>query len=212
VTSATRRDDPDTSVHLQRARTGEHDSVAWIVGRFTPLLLAQARCRLGRLPAGLCEPEDLVQDVWVSSLPRLAGLQARDGRFTPVLVRFLATAVLNRCRTLAQKLLWGKPARQPLPELDDASASGGDGALATDATNVVSRVVRADVADAVRAAIERLDEPDREVLVLRGIEQNANTTVALLLGITPEAVSTRYRRALERLRAHLPRSLFDELD
>jgi RNA polymerase sigma factor (sigma-70 family) len=204
-------DDTETSVHLQRARTGRDDSIAWIVGRFTPVLLAQARYRLSRFPARVCEPEDLVQDVWITSLPRLATLQARDGRLTPVLVRFLATAVLNRCRTLAQKHLWGKPARQPLPEHDDAAAPG-DGAFVADATNVVSRAVRRELADTMRDAIERLDEPDREVLVLRGIEQNANATVAMLLGIAPEAVSTRYRRALARLRSHLPRSLFDELD
>ena len=47
--------------------------------------------------------------------------------------------------------------------------------------------------------------------MLRGIEQQSNTTVALLLDLTPAGVSMRYARALERLRARLPGSVFDEL-
>jgi len=198
-------DELDTSLHLQRARSGEAPSLAWIVARFSPLLLAQARYRLGRLPSGLCEPDDLVQDVWLTTLPRLPNLPERGGRHTPVLVRFLATALLNRCRTLAQKHLWGKPARQPLPD-DEAAVP------TSDQTDVVSRAVRDELGITVRNAIEQLDDADREVLVLRGIEQNATATVAMLLGTSPEAVSTRYRRALQSLRARIPRSLFDEIE
>src|SRR5262245_40615244 len=41
--------DPDavTSIHVQRAKHGDEASLDWIVRRFTPLLLAQARYRLG---------------------------------------------------------------------------------------------------------------------------------------------------------------------
>jgi DNA-directed RNA polymerase specialized sigma24 family protein len=49
-------------------------------------------------------------------------------------------------------------------------------------------------------------------LLLRGIEQQSHQTVALLLDLTPQAVSMRFTRALDRLREQLPGSIFDELD
>lgn len=51
----------------------------------------------------------------------------------------------------------------------------------------------------VRQAIQSLDEKDREVLLLRHVEQLANTEVAELLEITTDAASKRYGRAVKRL-------------
>ena len=39
--------------------------------------------------------------------------------------------------------------------------------------------------------------------LLRGIEQNSNQTVGVLLGISAQAVAMRYHRALKRLREKL---------
>ena len=70
---------------------------------------------------------------------------------------------------------------------------------------------RDEAMQAMRAALWELDEPDQEVLVLRGIEQVPNEAVAKLLGLTPGAVTRRYQRALARLRHRLPGPMFDEL-
>ena len=56
-----------------------------------------------------------------------------------------------------------------------------------------------------------MEPRDREVLVLRGIEQRENQEVAAQLGIDGDAASTRYRRALQRLRDRLPAVLSSDL-
>lgn len=56
-----------------------------------------------------------------------------------------------------------------------------------------------------------LEGQDREILVLRGIEQYRNQTVAKQLGLSPQAVAMRFSRALDRLRERLPGSVFEEL-
>ena len=61
------------------------------------------------------------------------------------------------------------------------------------------------MANAVHDALEELDEKDREVLLLRGIEQQSNNTTATILGLTPSAATMRYKRALERLRKQFAR-------
>ena len=63
----------------------------------------------------------------------------------------------------------------------------------------------------VLAAIEELSERDREIVVLRAIEQHSNQDAAELLGIAPNTAAQAFGRALGRLREKLPGSVFDEL-
>lgn len=193
-----------TSLHLEQAAGGEPASQAWLVERFTPVLLAQARYRLqGRLGA-VCEPLDLVQDVWAIALPRLRDLQPRDGRWTPVLLRFLATTLLRRVNLLVRKhLTAGRPLAGDGEALPSVSAA---------ISGAITRLHRAEVVDAVRSAMAALPDLEREVMVLRGIEQLANRAVAQQLGIDDYQVTRRYQRALVLLGEALPGSLFAELD
>jgi RNA polymerase sigma factor (sigma-70 family) len=55
-----------------------------------------------------------------------------------------------------------------------------------------------------------LAAPDRQVLVLRYLEQLSHREVAAILGITEGAVKIRQVRALERLRALLTPEQEDE--
>ena len=105
-------------------------------------------------------------DTWVRSLPRLKDLEARNGRITPVIMRFLSTTLLNRYNTLLQKHLLGKPAVVAIGE--DASRNSG---LADSITHALGRVQRNERAEALYAAIEQLSEVDQEIIYRRGIEQ-----------------------------------------
>jgi RNA polymerase sigma-70 factor (ECF subfamily) len=75
----------------------------------------------------------------------------------------------------------------------------------------VSLAIRAEAHSAVQEALGRLDPDDREVIVLRGIEQSPFDEVAAVIGTTPDAARKRYGRALQRLRALVPGSVYDEL-
>ena len=70
-------------------------------------------------------------------------------------------------------------------------------------TSPSQAAMRTEMAALVEAAIEEMDEIDREVLVLRHFEQLTNQQVADVLGIKKAAASNRYVRALGRLREAL---------
>jgi RNA polymerase sigma-70 factor (ECF subfamily) len=53
------------------------------------------------------------------------------------------------------------------------------------------------------AAIEQLDEQDREIVLMRHFEQLSNSEAAQALGLSPPAASMRYLRAMRRLREAL---------
>jgi RNA polymerase sigma factor (sigma-70 family) len=68
------------------------------------------------------------------------------------------------------------------------------------------------VVDAVQSALAALPDLERQVMMLRGIEQLTNRAVAQQLGIDDYQVTRHYQRALALLREALPGSLFAELD
>lgn len=198
-----------TTLHVHRARDGEQDSLAWLIARFSPLLLAQASYRLRGPLRQIYDPEDLVADVWVTMLPRLGDLNERSSRLTPVMLRFLSTTLLNKANHLLEKYL-ARPTHVPS---DSSRTAGGDlvDRLPAEISNATRVAQRQEAFTAVHAALAELDEKDHEVIVLRGIEQVANDDVARLLGVTPGATTRRYQRALEKLRVLLPGSILDEL-
>jgi RNA polymerase sigma factor (sigma-70 family) len=207
-------DDPapsdETSVLVRGAVGGDRAALDDLVLKFMPLLQAQARHRLGRSMIRHIDVDDVVAETWLVLLRRAEDLRPRNGRMTPVLLAFLSATLLN----VANKKLREHGIRRTREVGARRSDSSGGPALdqhVADITGAVSRAARAEEAAIVLEAIERLSETDREIVVLRGIECLTNGEVAAELGIAPNAVSQRYRRALAHLRAQLPESVFAEL-
>ena len=78
-------------------------------------------------------------------------------------------------------------------------------------SEVIASVVRREMSCQVQDALAELPDQDREIILLRGIEQQDPEIVAQLYDISRGALSKRYNRALARLRQRLPDSVFAEL-
>lgn len=197
-----------TSLHVRRAVGGASESLGWVVERLSPLLLALATYRLGPSLRATVDPQDLVNETWLVALPRLGDLQPQQGRITPVLLKFLTSTLLFQLSNLVRKHV----RRQRLGAIatpDSGAATPSQ--LPAETCGVVTRAVQQELRGQVMACLDELSPQDREVILLRGVEQQDNQTVATLLGIEPPAVSMRYTRALRRLRERLPASVFEEL-
>ena len=68
-------------------------------------------------------------------------------------------------------------------------------------TSASDAVQRAEIQICIQAALNSMDEIDREVLVLRHFEMLTNEETAEALGLKKAAASNRYLRALKRLKA-----------
>lgn len=199
-----------TTIHVRRAVGGDEESLGWIVERLSPLLLSQARYRLSRHLRGLYDPEDMVQEAWMTALGKLGDLVPRKDRITPVLIKFLSQILLNQYRNLLHKHVHGKPLRVPITQ--DSSAAGLESQLmGRDQIGVVTNAIRSEVGERVLRSIESLGEIDKEIVILRGIEQAANHEISLIMNLEEGTVATRYHRALQKLRASMPESVFSEL-
>lgn len=83
--------------------------------------------------------------------------------------------------------------------------------LPAEQTGAVTAAMRSEQRRTLLAAIDELEPADREVLLLRAVEQRSQQTTGELLGISGDAVAMRLSRALRRLRAHLPDALAHDL-
>lgn len=197
----------ELSHHVLRAQAGDPESLTWVVVYFSPLLQAQARYRLRGAAQNDCDPDDLVDETWAVTLPRLGDLRGDPRTLGRALLGFLTRTLLNKAQTLRDR-------QRRRPGTQGMRAGPGSSVLdqCSDKLGSASATFRSlEGQEALHAAIASLSAEDHEIVVLRGLEQRPNDEVAGLLGLTPAGASRRYQRALERLRRRLPGSLFDGL-
>jgi RNA polymerase sigma factor (sigma-70 family) len=200
-----------TTYHVRQARQGNLESLEWLVEKFSPLLLANARYRLGKTLGALYDPEDIVNDVWLVTLPKLPELPSRDSRYTPVLLKFLSTTLLYRVNNLVEKHIRGKPQKEHAVQSETSVRDPVD-EIESQQTAMIRKVMRGEIGDLLEEGLGRLDERDRELVILRGIEQQPYKEIATLLGRDRKILAVQYQRALDKLRGLLPGSIFEEFD
>jgi RNA polymerase sigma factor (sigma-70 family) len=201
----------DTSWNVRRAVAGDSDSIGWLVERFSPLLEAQARYRLGPTPSSQTTPEDVMHEAWLATLPRLGDFVAREGRYTPVLLSYLGKTVCGLATNHLRRHLTRSARHQALGRTPAGSATAISEQISARVRSVISLVAASELRQRIAAILAGLDPAAREVLILRGIEGRSNQEAAAELGEKPNTIAQRYRRALADLRARLPDSVFDEL-
>ncbi len=185
-------------------------SWAWVIARLTPFLELQARYRLRGPLRHRYECSDLLNDVWLRAYPRLRDLRPRDGRMTPVLLRFLSQILIYRVNELLRQQVRNRVTHSLAR--GESSMSRGIPEPADDRWSAVSRqAARSEMRSRVLSAVAELSDKDQEVLILRGIEQLSNLETAARIGLRPGAVAMRYKRALARLRLRLPAVWIDGL-
>jgi RNA polymerase sigma-70 factor (ECF subfamily) len=179
---------------LERVRAGDERAcealVRWHGGR----MLAVAR-RFLRTEE---DSADAIQDAFLSAFRSLDSFEGNAALGT-WLHRILVNVCLMRLRVRSRR----REVRidDLLPTFDETSHHSrpvrpwGDHALA--------RLTRAETCAQVRACIDELPEPYREVLLLRDIEELDTEQTARHLGINLGAVKTRLHRARQALRTLL---------
>lgn len=195
-----------TSIQVRRAIEGQRDSLEWIVQRFYAFVRAQVVLRLGDV-AHEHDIEDVVADVWTIALSSMRALRPREGRLSPVLVRYLGTTALRQCNNFLRRQIRTRRARSHARDDSDDIVDH----LIAETANVVTRVAQRDLEDRVRDCLDLMTPARKSVLVLRLMEGLSNQEIARTLEITPNTATVRYRRAIRDLRKCLPNEVFREV-
>jgi len=192
ITDTSRR--MDDAALVARLRSGDGRAFEELVRRDTPRLLRVAR----RFLDSEEDARDAVQDAFVAAFRSL-----REFESTALLSTWLHRIVINAClmklRTRRRKP--EEDIEKYLPRfLEDGHQVESSVGWCESAETALQR---AETCNLVRAAIARLPETYRVVLMLRDIEELSTEEVAAMLGTTANAVKIRLHRGRQALRTLL---------
>jgi RNA polymerase sigma-70 factor (ECF subfamily) len=193
---------PDTEQLVKQARLGDYQAREQLLTRHRDRLRRMVAVRLDRRLAARIDPSDVVQETLVEAAHNLSDyLQERPLPFYPWLRRLawerLVKLHRRHVKTHMRSVTRESPGSLPLP---DESALELANRVAGPGTSPSNQLARAEEHARVQAALEAISEREREVLVMRYLEQLSTKEIAAALGINVGAVRTRHLRALDHLR------------
>jgi RNA polymerase sigma-70 factor (ECF subfamily) len=149
--------------------------------------------------------EEVVQDTWLAALRGLGAFQGRSSLKT-----WLFTILVNRARTTGVREARSVPIADAGPVVD-ASRFGPDGGWATPPEHWIeeaeSRIDAVKLSELLRMLLDTLPERQREVVLLRDVEELSSADVCQVLAIS----EANQRVLLHRGRAKLRQALETEL-
>jgi RNA polymerase sigma-70 factor (ECF subfamily) len=193
----------DAEALLDRAARGDDTAREALLGQHRQRLRRMVAARLDRRLAARVDPSDVVQEALAVAAENLdAYLRDRPLPFYPWLRQFAWERLMklhrhhikSQRRSVTREEAWIMP---------DQSAQQLANRLLARGTNPVGRLIREELRDRIRAALAEMAESDREVLVMRNLEQLSIAEIAAVLGISEGAVIVRHVRGLRRLKALL---------
>jgi RNA polymerase sigma-70 factor, ECF subfamily len=161
--------------------------------------------RLGRRVLARIDPSDVVQEALAAAAAAFPKyLQERPLPFVAWLRQFAWERLVKLHRfhihIHRRSVVREENVRS---ELSDESILKLAGQVAANQTSPSQRLLRDELHREVRDALAQMTLADREILIMRNVEQMAMADVAVMLGITMGAAKVRHLRALRRLQALL---------
>jgi RNA polymerase sigma-70 factor (ECF subfamily) len=193
-----------TEQQLARARSGDRNALSQVLSEYVPRLEHMIALRMDARQRRHFEPADVVQDALLEATKRFDEWCAQNRYPIHVWLRLLTAQCLAKTerRFHQQKREVGRERAlgSPIGRLTTTDAAEW---LVSTHTSPTQAARRAEMRDLVKAALDQLDELDRDILTLRHFEQLTNEETAAELGIEPAAASKRFTRALQRIRPAL---------
>jgi RNA polymerase sigma-70 factor (ECF subfamily) len=193
---------PNTDMLLRRAQDGDQPAEAALLEGHRDRLRRMIAIRLDKRVIARVDASDVVQEALGDAHKRLPEYFADPQlSFYPWLRRIAWDRLVDMYRTHigAEKRTVLKE-RDGAPNLNDESVAELAHALAASSANPCRRAMLAEMQTRMKAALSELKPHDREILVLRYLEQLGVAELADVLGISETAVTSRHLRALQRLR------------
>lgn len=191
---------------VARVIDGDQSALAELFSRHRDRLWRMINFRMDPRLHGRVDADDVLQEAWLSVVQRIDHFLADASRSIFVWFRLIACQTLvdvHRRHLNTQK-------RSAAAEF---SIQGGWNADSTSfslshhllghLTSPSQAALRVELAETLRNALASMNDIDREVLALRHFEQLTNRETAQILGISEQAASDRYIRALARLKTVL---------
>jgi len=188
---------------LAQARAGEEGAVDRLLGRHRAALRRMIDLRMDRAMQRRVDASDVVQDVLLEANTRLNDFLADPVMPFHLWLRQIARDRIidlhRRHRVAAKRSLDRERPLQAAPRLDQSTLDLAAELVDREMTPAEAATWH-ELERRFQAAVEQLDENDREVVLMRHFEGLGNGEVARALELSEPAASMRYMRAMRRLR------------
>ena len=196
----------DTTEVAELARQAAAGSaVAWqlLIRRFHGRLKRMVALRMDSRMQGRVDPADVLQEAYIDAFAQLPEYVAEQKYPFFLWLRMVAGSRLAKLH----RYHIGRQMRDVKREISifdrgmpEASSAALAGQLLGAQSEPIEGAARAEMCARLIAALNQMDELDREALALRHFEHLTTPEVAQVLEISEAAAAKRYLRALERLR------------
>lgn len=199
-------DGDETRQLLKDAREGDPQAVNRLLDRHRRSLRRLVDVRLDRALAARVDASDVVQDVLLEASRRLDEFIRAPKLPFHLWLRQLARdriVDMHRRHREAQKRSVDRERSLAAPEFADRSSIDLAAGLRDSELTPAAENIRRELERRFLAALEELDEDDRDIVLMRHYEHLGNSEAAQALGISPAAAGMRHLRALRKLRSIL---------
>ncbi len=188
---------------LDAARQGDQDAVNRLMERHRNSLRRLVQMRLDPKIQRRVDVSDVVQDTLLDANRRLEEYLRNPAMPFHLWLRNIARDRIidsHRRHRASAKRSVDREQRLAIPKADDRSTMELAAQLCDPERTPAAEATMRELARRFEAALETLEDNDREVVIMRHFEQLSNQEVAQALGLSQPAASMRYLRALRRLR------------
>jgi RNA polymerase sigma-70 factor (ECF subfamily) len=198
-------DAEETRLLLQRTAANDAAAAEQLWRSYRAPLRRMIDLRLDRVLARRVDASDVVQDVLIRASQRLPEYLRNPVLPFDLWIRQIARDAMidehRRHRGAARRSL---DHEQPLAAaLGDRSSLDLAAQLRDPELTPAAAALRGELQRRFHAALMKLDDDDREIVLLRHFEQLSNSEAARTLGLSDAAAGMRHLRALRRLRVLL---------
>ncbi|MGF1579132.1 MAG: sigma-70 family RNA polymerase sigma factor [Gemmataceae bacterium] len=192
--------------HIEKAAEGDEQALGELFNQYRKRLRQMVRLRLDRRLKGRIDPSDVLQEAYMDvreQLPNYTQQQSMPFFLWLRLVTGQRMMRLHREHLGAAMRDAGREVSLYTGAMPQASSASLAAQLLGRFTSVSQAAVRAERQVQLQAALNSMDDTDREIIALRNFEELSNNEAAEVLGLSKHAASKRYVRALTRLQGIL---------
>ena len=199
-------DPQPTQVLLDRVRDGDKAAINGLLARHREAIKRMIDRRMDRVVQHRVDASDIVQDVMLEANRRLGDYLANPTMPFQLWLRHMARDRLidaHRRHRVAANRSVDREVSLPAGGTGDRSAADIVAGIADRELTPAAAATWHELERRFAAAVEQLEEDDRQIVLLRHFEHLSTADAAAALGLSKPAAGMRYLRAMRRLRVLL---------
>jgi len=199
-------DPQPTQVLLDRVRDGDKAAINGLLSRHREAIKRMIDRRMDRVVQHRVDASDIVQDVMLEANRRIGDYLANPTMPFQLWLRHMARDRLidaHRRHRVAANRSVDREVSLPAGGTGDRSAADVVAGIADRELTPAAAATWHELERRFAAAVEQLEEDDRQIVLLRHFEHLSTADAAAALGLSKPAAGMRYLRAMRRLRVLL---------